>query len=560
MNAQNEIDRTPDAIDANRRSTVEALIPSFASTPLSVVIGSPPDAVSDCVRRAAIALADRESRTATGQRQNIVVVCDHWTGDPLAALIDAIAQGVDRATGTLVTRPNPDPRALCDVIGHWSERFQTSFTIILDRFDHNLAAEPLDARNARFTEQLAQAIESAADHSRFVATIDPHNEHLLHRLTARLPRPHGNVIRLRLESVPEPAGSAQPGSTASRRTGETGSGEPMPAGFSARDDGAIDRAATDAVLRGREQRRRLKRSVLVGSAVLVAFAVVAAAMMVIRSRSPDPGTLLTRAHDAPVEPRRPPTTEPVRSPEPATTALPETGRPESPASSASTVPGEQGRDEAQQTRSISAAPMAPAEPAKGAAGPADRPLAVVVPPGEAATRTTAPATAPQPATPTLPEPLPMPAAPAMKEDVAKAPAQPDPAPARKLDARPGAFRIDAPPGPPVPERLVRDVPNPERGPMIFLHIRSEAQRAKAREIERGLARMGIVVSGIRVDESGPLRTDLRYFRAAERDEANYLKSALGKFGMAPARVTQVAGQEGAAVRRHYELWFAPPGG
>lgn len=96
--------------------------------------------------------------------------------------------------------------------------------------------------------------------------------------------------------------------------------------------------------------------------------------------------------------------------------------------------------------------------------------------------------------------------------------------------------------------------------MVFLHIRSESQRAKAREIERRLARMGIVVSGIRLDESGPLRTDLRYFRSAERDEANYLGTALGRMGAAPARVSFVPGHEANAARRHYELWFAPPRG
>ena len=55
-------------------------------------------------------------------------------------------------------------------------------------------------------------------------------------------------------------------------------------------------------------------------------------------------------------------------------------------------------------------------------------------------------------------------------------------------------------------------------------------------------------------------TDLRYFRSAERDEANDLGTALGRMGAAPARVSFVPGHEANAARRHYELWFAPPRG
>ena len=150
------------------------------------------------------------------------------------------------------------------------------------------------------------------------------------------------------------------------------------------------------------------------------------------------------------------------------------------------------------------------------------------------------------------EPSPAPttaAAPAVEAD-APAPPQRDPLPA--------AFRIDAPPGPPVPAKLARAVANPENEPMLFIHIRSESQRTQARNIASGLARLNIVVSGIRVDESGPVRGDLRHYRRGERDEANYLARALGRLGAPGLRVTQVAGHEAVAVPRHYELWLPPP--
>lgn len=94
--------------------------------------------------------------------------------------------------------------------------------------------------------------------------------------------------------------------------------------------------------------------------------------------------------------------------------------------------------------------------------------------------------------------------------------------------------------------------------MLFIHIRNESQRAQARKIANGLARLSIVVSGIRVDEKGPSRGDLRYFHASERDEANYLGRALATLGVPEMRVTRVDGHEAAAVPRHYELWLPPP--
>ena len=129
--------------------------------------------------------------------------------------------------------------------------------------------------------------------------------------------------------------------------------------------------------------------------------------------------------------------------------------------------------------------------------------------------------------------------------------------AAKADSPP-AFKVDAPPGPPLAAKKVRAVANAENDPMLFIHIRSESQRAQARGVASGLARQGIVVSGIGVDESGPTQADLRYFRSGERDEANYLGRALGKLGVSGLRVRQITGHEAAAVARHYELWLAPP--
>jgi len=548
---------------------VQTVARAMAGSRVTVVFGVPSNETSNAVRDAAIAHAARENKPTGGQKGDIVIVFDEWSGDPLLALIDSIAIAVDHATGTLVTRPSPDPRSLGEVLAHWGKRFDTSFIIVLDQFDRNLAAEPLSAVNARFTEHLAQAIAASTDTTRFVVALDPRNESLLHRLSSRLSRPCTNVVRI---EPPTPsirqAGAPFAREPAGRQDVERTAEERLPHGFSAIGDGNIDGAATEAVLRRREQRRRSMRWAIGGGIALTLAIAIGVSLLVVRSRSGDPGALLTRR----VEPAT--RTEPI--PPPADVTPPATGPATAP--NADATPS-RSADEAGQKPALSA-DAATTHASTGAVPATPKNAGTSATATEATTRPPNPGQAPVekprdavPGPEKTEPPRATVAVPAAAASADTVPAETgdnrpieshrpkaDPRAADKPERKPAAFRIDAPPAPPIPEHVVRKIPNPERGPMVFLHIRSESQRMKARELERGLARMGIVVSGIRLDENGPLRADLRYFRGTERDEANYLRTALGRLGAAPARTSFVPGHEADAARRHYELWFAPPGG
>jgi hypothetical protein len=74
-----------------------------------------------------------------------------------------------------------------------------------------------------------------------------------------------------------------------------------------------------------------------------------------------------------------------------------------------------------------------------------------------------------------------------------------------------------------------------------------------------LATRGIRVSGIKVVSFGPKVSDLRYFRAAERDEAQKVGRVLRDIGVPPRELKFVAGFEGQATQRQYELWLPPEG-
>jgi len=57
------------------------------------------------------------------------------------------------------------------------------------------------------------------------------------------------------------------------------------------------------------------------------------------------------------------------------------------------------------------------------------------------------------------------------------------------------------------------------GPFLYIHVRNEEQRAQAERLIEPLAKRGVRVTGIKLVRFGPSVTDLRYFRADERNEA-----------------------------------------
>ncbi len=93
--------------------------------------------------------------------------------------------------------------------------------------------------------------------------------------------------------------------------------------------------------------------------------------------------------------------------------------------------------------------------------------------------------------------------------------------------------------------------------IVYIHVRSEAQRARAKTFVPVLARRGIRVSGIKLVPDGPSAPDLRYFRNHEAREAAHVARTLRDAGIASPRVKRIGGYENSARPRQYELWFAP---
>ena len=93
-------------------------------------------------------------------------------------------------------------------------------------------------------------------------------------------------------------------------------------------------------------------------------------------------------------------------------------------------------------------------------------------------------------------------------------------------------------------------------PLVYIHLREEAQRRQAERLVQVLPEKGITVSGIKVVERGPQVADLRYFRPAEAGEARRVLRALEDVGV-HAQIKHIGGYETTATERQYELWLPP---
>jgi len=95
-------------------------------------------------------------------------------------------------------------------------------------------------------------------------------------------------------------------------------------------------------------------------------------------------------------------------------------------------------------------------------------------------------------------------------------------------------------------------------PRIYIHIRSDKDRELARAVGERLKALDFVVPGIeRLVEKGPERSQLRYFRQSEAEEARRIFELLREMGI-ELELKYVPGYEDTDAIRpgHFEIWFA----
>jgi hypothetical protein len=553
---------------------------------------------------------------AVGAQTEVAVLFGSWREPPLAALLGQMEHVVGASIPNARNGGPSDPHATFGaLLKAWEKNFGITFIIILDRFEEYLAASAESPATREFEEQFVAAVNDRTLHTHFLLSLDEDAAPLLDRLRERIPGLGDARVRLpRLsrggapapstrEGRPEARESAAPDETtvapapiffgSARRSAafesldsaeETQPAARMPPSAAAGESLPPDNLASPLVGSRSEPQQpthtetlaerleRMRAEYNVRSAVETAMT-ASAAQMARSERKDTPGlahaapaptnTAMPFANDdevtqqphdkAPTESR---TNEQPRFVPPPTTAAEYKRFPISRGAWLVVAMGilvpsywvimrPQNAVRAPENSPTGADSVTPP-----AGGPADN-AAVASNTGGAPTRSDdgRPLRAErdyfasddwlgQKGTGSAPA------------HMAQAPTQQAPAPVPPPSRSNPRVQV-----PPMKRASTAAPARVSSGPLLYIHVRNEAQRARAERMIQPLAKRGIRVTGIKLVHFGPSLPDLRYFRSAERDEAVKVALALREMGIPAQRLHQVSGFEGRATPRQVELWL-----
>ena len=90
---------------------------------------------------------------------------------------------------------------------------------------------------------------------------------------------------------------------------------------------------------------------------------------------------------------------------------------------------------------------------------------------------------------------------------------------------------------------------------IFLHIRDEAERGRAKEISAILEENNYLVPGIEKVNAGPRTCEVRYFIKENAGTAGRIKTILESHGVKNISVLLITGFENSPSANSFEVWF-----
>lgn len=92
---------------------------------------------------------------------------------------------------------------------------------------------------------------------------------------------------------------------------------------------------------------------------------------------------------------------------------------------------------------------------------------------------------------------------------------------------------------------------------IYIHIRSKHQARKADSTARLLKEYGFNLPGKELLNRGPNTTEIRYFRASDKQEALHIAQLMSDNHLARPKIKLIKGYAHKAPARQFEIWFSP---
>lgn len=582
---------------------VKLLVDMVRLSRVTLLVAEPGSEKSEFLRTSVMPLLNEKKRGSPGGE--IGILFDEWNKWPLAALQARIRQSVG-AAGIAV--PPPGSGSLVENLETWQEAMTETFLIVLDRFEDLLHA-PRDASGtAEFEATFVHIANDPTLRVNFLLAIEQDAEPLLANLRRHIPRLGYSSVRLPASRAsaadsdrvsaeeaksrtqtprsaqreprhaverPEPApavalnvvpvarpatptplpsdtrevspDSAPPARETSPVTREVAESSAEVAQAAPNTEDHTPEIPPQPVARTAASKRGFSRLAWV-PAVLIAGAIVYVLWqpqfkeLARRVSAPHSATSVARPEPAEVPPPSVPAAAPADSSPRASETRP------APVEPVASKPISPPKTSAAQSKPETPTPKA--KPAAAAVAPSLEAREVRKP------ETAAPKTPPAPTASAPDRELRKPEAVAAKSS--------DPAPKRAPgDAAKTPVREAAVATAPATAAATTPATTPAQrategvsGPVLRINVRSEAQRAWAKQMIGPLRERGIHVAAIRVVPPHGDIAHIRYYRAAERTEAVRVAAALSDLGLSARQLRQIDEVAGATPARQYELWLA----
>jgi formylglycine-generating enzyme required for sulfatase activity len=125
-----------------------------------------------------------------------VVYFNHWQGDILSRLSDAVRAAVAAVHPTLPSGNGPGPSDLSGFLGAAAERLERDLLIILDQFEEYFLYHPQDPGEESFAHQFAQAANASMLPASFLISLRDDALSRLDRFKLLIPNLFSNYLRL----------------------------------------------------------------------------------------------------------------------------------------------------------------------------------------------------------------------------------------------------------------------------------------------------------------------------------------------------------------------------
>jgi hypothetical protein len=176
------------------------LVANLMAARLTLVYGESGVGKSSILRAGVVHHLREQERAAgdAGETPRLLVVyVEEWSGDPVARLLDRVAEEVARTLGREGPTPEEPPSGLAGSLAAWTARWNLDLLVILDQFEEYFLYHPDEDGPGTFAVEFPQAVNRSDLPASFLVGIREDALAKLDRFKGSIPNLFENYVRIR---------------------------------------------------------------------------------------------------------------------------------------------------------------------------------------------------------------------------------------------------------------------------------------------------------------------------------------------------------------------------